>query len=208
MHLKVVVLKLCQVGEHSCVLSRFSLFTFGDLIFDSFFFGLNLIFDFGNNNYINTVFDLLSNYEPYGQTFFKFPTGRFFDGRVIPDFIVECAKLPLLPPYLYPGTYNDNCIYGVNFASSGAGALVETRPGTKIYEEGGRRFSLVNAAPFSCFPLLRRNGSSVSSFQEEEAASLARLHDNALPNKLQKLQQQLEGLTYIVFHYHSALFHY
>lgn len=50
------------------------LFIFGDSLFDA-----------GNNNYINTPFQ--SNFWPYGETFFNFPTGRFSDGRLIPDFI-------------------------------------------------------------------------------------------------------------------------
>ncbi|XP_062074588.1 GDSL esterase/lipase 1-like [Humulus lupulus] len=94
-----------------------SLFIFGDSLFDA-----------GNNNYINTPGQ--ANYYPYGETFFKYPSGRFCDGRIIPDFIAECAKLPLIPPYLYPGNYDFR--YGVNFASSGSGALTETRQGFVI----------------------------------------------------------------------------
>ena len=52
------------------------LFVFGDSIYDV-----------GNNNYINTTTISQANFPPYGQTFFRFPTGRFSDGRVIPDFI-------------------------------------------------------------------------------------------------------------------------
>ncbi|KAM6601763.1 hypothetical protein CsatA_021372 [Cannabis sativa] len=62
-----------------------------------------------------------------GRLFFRFPTGRFSDGRLIPDFISEYAKLPLIPPYLEPGV--SNYAYGVNFASGGAGALVESHHG-------------------------------------------------------------------------------
>lgn len=51
------------------------LFVFGDSIIDT-----------GNNNYINTVPIAQSNYPPYGQTFFKYSSGRWSDGRVIPDF--------------------------------------------------------------------------------------------------------------------------
>ena len=51
-----------------------ALFAFGDSLFDP-----------GNNNYINTIAQ--ANFPPYGETFFKYPTGRFSDGRLIPDFI-------------------------------------------------------------------------------------------------------------------------
>jgi hypothetical protein len=53
-----------------------ALFVFGDSLFDV-----------GNNNYINTTADGRANYSPYGETFFNYPTGRFSNGRVIPDFI-------------------------------------------------------------------------------------------------------------------------
>lgn len=39
----------------------------------------------------------------------------------------EYAKLPLIQPYLFPG--NQRYVDGVNFASAGAGALVETHQG-------------------------------------------------------------------------------
>lgn len=123
------------------------LFIFGDSFFDP-----------GNNNYINTTTLDQANFWPYGETFFKFPTGRFSDGRLVSDFIGEIsalcyakyiwlaltptcsfpfsspshftflaaqyAKLPMIPPFLRPGAHQ---FYdGVNFASAGAGALVET----------------------------------------------------------------------------------
>ncbi|XP_073226947.1 GDSL lipase-like isoform X2 [Cicer arietinum] len=67
---------ICLPKEH------IALFVFGDSLFDV-----------GNNNYINTSFDNLANYSPYGETFFNYPNGRFSDGRVIPDFIAEYAKV-------------------------------------------------------------------------------------------------------------------
>ncbi|XP_019168146.1 PREDICTED: GDSL esterase/lipase 1-like [Ipomoea nil] len=96
-----------------------ALFVFGDSIFDP-----------GNNNYINTTTYSQANFPPYGESFFKYPTGRFSDGRLIPDFIAEFAELPLIPAYFQ--TEQLGLINGVNFASAGAGSLVETFSGFVI----------------------------------------------------------------------------
>nr|XP_043617077.1 GDSL lipase-like [Erigeron canadensis] len=93
-----------------------SLFIFGDSLFDP-----------GNNNYINTTISLQANFTPYGISYFHPPSGRFSNGRVIPDFIAEFASLPLIPAYFNP--QNREYSYGANFASGGSGALVETVPG-------------------------------------------------------------------------------
>ncbi|XP_028763298.1 GDSL esterase/lipase 5-like [Neltuma alba] len=100
-----------------------ALFVFGDSLFEV-----------GNNNFIKTIPFLQANCAPYGHTtFFKYATGRFSDGLVLPDFIAKYANLPLLPPYLRTASNDgDDYIYGANFASAGAGALVETRQGTAI----------------------------------------------------------------------------
>lgn len=58
-----------------------ALFIFGDSFLDS-----------GNNNYINTTTLDQANFWPYGETYFKFPTGRFSDGRLISDFIGKIWK--------------------------------------------------------------------------------------------------------------------
>nr|ACU24600.1 unknown [Glycine max] len=109
------------------------LFIFGDSFLDA-----------GNNNYINTTTLDQANFLPYGETYFKFPTGRFSDGRLISDFIAEYANLPLVPPYLQPG--NSNYYGGVNFASGGAGALVETFQGSVIpFKTQARNYEKVGA---------------------------------------------------------------
>ncbi|XP_006356553.1 GDSL esterase/lipase 5-like [Solanum tuberosum] len=96
-----------------------ALFVFGDSIFDP-----------GNNNYINTTASFQANYLPYGESFFKYPTGRTSNGRLIPDFIAEYANLPLIPPYFQTGKKHFN--HGVNFASAGSGCLAETARGFVI----------------------------------------------------------------------------
>ncbi|XP_021833180.1 GDSL esterase/lipase 1-like [Prunus avium] len=94
-----------------------------------FIFG-DSVFDVGNNNYMNSTTSFQAIFFPYGETFFSYPTGRFSDGRLIPDFIAEYAKLPYSPPFLQPGL--NNYTYGVNFASAGAGSLAETHQGYVI----------------------------------------------------------------------------
>ncbi|QHO52327.1 hypothetical protein HN51_021269 [Arachis hypogaea] len=88
------------------------------------------LFDVGNNNYINTTTDMQANFWPYGITSFKYPSGRVSDGRLIPDFIAEYANMEFIPPYLQIG--NHQYSKGANFASAGAGALVETNQGLVI----------------------------------------------------------------------------
>lgn len=58
----------------TCLKEHVALFIFGDALLDV-----------GNNNYNNTL--LMANYIPYGETFFKYPTGRSSNGRLVPDFI-------------------------------------------------------------------------------------------------------------------------
>lgn len=57
-----------------------ALFIFGDSFFDP-----------GNNNYINTTTLDQANFSPYGESYFRRPTGRFSDGRLISDFIGKRA---------------------------------------------------------------------------------------------------------------------
>ncbi|CAA7018495.1 unnamed protein product [Microthlaspi erraticum] len=120
--LYTIILSISSISSrenNNLVTNQAALFVFGDSLFDA-----------GNNNYIDT--GLRSNFWPYGQTTFKFPTGRVSDGRLIPDFIAEYAWLPLIPPNLQPSNGNNQFTYGVSFASAGAGALAGTFPGMVI----------------------------------------------------------------------------
>ncbi|KAJ0008205.1 hypothetical protein Pint_29417 [Pistacia integerrima] len=94
-----------------------AIFVFGDSVYDP-----------GNNNYLHVGIDYKANFTPYGESFFEYPTGRFCDGRIVPDFAAMYSNLPLWEPYLQPGSHNFS--NGANFASAGAGVLEESEPRT------------------------------------------------------------------------------
>ncbi|KAL8122742.1 hypothetical protein AgCh_010936 [Apium graveolens] len=120
-NLSSMIMKLWE-KESSCniINHKAALFVFGDSPYDP-----------GNNNYISTTnTNFQANFWPYGKSYFSEPTGRFTDGRIIPDFICEYAGLQLIPPFLQPG--NHHYFHGANFASGGAGALDETNRGLVV----------------------------------------------------------------------------
>ncbi|XBI29883.1 hypothetical protein VPH35_053760 [Triticum aestivum] len=85
-----------------------------------FYFG-DSIFDTGNNNHIPTLG--LANHPPYGRDFpGSRPTGRFSDGRLVPDLLNERLQLKeFAPPFLDRSLSDKDIVTGVNFASAGSG---------------------------------------------------------------------------------------
>lgn len=87
-----------------------AIFVFGDSTVDT-----------GNNNYIPTL--AKGNYKPYGINFpGGIPTGRFSDGKLIPDMIASTLGIEeTVPPFLNPNLSDDEIKKGACFASGGAG---------------------------------------------------------------------------------------
>ncbi|KAK1667627.1 hypothetical protein QYE76_055786 [Lolium multiflorum] len=85
-----------------------------------FYFG-DSIFDTGNNDYISTLG--VANHLPYGRDFpGRRPTGRFSNGRLVPDLLNEKLQLKeFSPPYLDKNLSDEEFKTGVNFASAGSG---------------------------------------------------------------------------------------
>ncbi|KAJ1424167.1 Zinc finger, SWIM-type [Sesbania bispinosa] len=79
------------------------------------------IMDTGNNNNMKTL--ARCNFEPYGKDFQGgTPTGRFSNGKVSSDIVVEELGIKeLLPAYLDPNLQPSELATGVCFASGGAG---------------------------------------------------------------------------------------
>ncbi|KAJ4982034.1 hypothetical protein NE237_032871 [Protea cynaroides] len=77
--------------------------------------------DSGNNNRIQTI--LKSNFQPYGRDFEGgYPSGRFSNGRIPPDFISEAlGGKKTVPAYLDPRFTIKDFSTGVCFASAGTG---------------------------------------------------------------------------------------
>ncbi|XP_019096595.1 PREDICTED: GDSL esterase/lipase At2g19050 [Camelina sativa] len=87
-------------------------FVFGDSVFDN-----------GNNNALNTSAKV--NYSPYGVDFARGPTGRFSNGRNIPDIIAELMRFSdYIPPFT--GALPEQAHTGINYASGGGGIREET----------------------------------------------------------------------------------
>uniref|UniRef100_A0A0E0LNY7 Esterase n=1 Tax=Oryza punctata TaxID=4537 RepID=A0A0E0LNY7_ORYPU len=85
-----------------------------------FTFGNSLI-DTGNFIHYSTSPGSVAR-SPYGETFFHRPTGRWSDGRLIVDFIVERLGFPYWTPYL-AGKSREDFRYGANFAVASGTAL-------------------------------------------------------------------------------------
>ncbi|XP_028780852.1 GDSL esterase/lipase At1g54790-like isoform X1 [Neltuma alba] len=91
-------------------------------------FNFPAVFNFGDSN--SDTGDLAAGLGfqpplPNGQTFFKTPSGRFCDGRLIVDFLMEAMDLPFLNAYL-DSVGVPNFRKGCNFAAAGSTILPAT----------------------------------------------------------------------------------
>ncbi|KAJ7959899.1 GDSL esterase/lipase [Quillaja saponaria] len=88
--------------------------------------------DTGNNNYIGTLFK--GNHYPYGKDFpGHVPTGRFSNGKLVPDFIASMLNIKeTVPPFLDPNLSDEELLTGVSFASGGSGFDDLTTIGSRV----------------------------------------------------------------------------
>ncbi|RCV32385.1 hypothetical protein SETIT_6G254500v2 [Setaria italica] len=89
-----------------------------------FVFGDSLV-DSGNNNYLATT--ARADSPPYGLDYPTHrATGRFSNGRNVPDIISEYLGAEPVLPYLSPHLDGGDLLRGANFASAGVGILNDT----------------------------------------------------------------------------------
>ncbi|GJN22546.1 hypothetical protein PR202_gb10122 [Eleusine coracana subsp. coracana] len=110
--LPAVVLCLALVARSEAAPRAF--FVFGDSLVDN-----------GNNNYLVT--EARADSPPYGiDTPDHRATGRFSNGKNLPDIISEHIGSEPLLPYLSPELDGEKMLVGANFASAGVGILNDT----------------------------------------------------------------------------------
>ena len=118
MSLLVYSLLLCH---HAATASTTTAATFTRRITALYVFGDSTV-DPGNNNYLPTAL-FRANHKPYGLNFpGGVPSGRFSDGRLVPDYIADSLELKkFIPAYLDPAGSDRDLLTGVSFASAGSG---------------------------------------------------------------------------------------
>ncbi|XP_051191737.1 GDSL esterase/lipase At5g33370 [Lolium perenne] len=112
--LPVVVCALLMMQAVPAARAARAFFVFGDSLVDN-----------GNNNYLVTT--ARANSWPYGiDTPDHRATGRFSNGKNVPDLISESLGSEPVLPYLSPELHGDKLLVGANFASAGIGILNDT----------------------------------------------------------------------------------
>ncbi|CAN8295216.1 unnamed protein product [Cochlearia groenlandica] len=111
----ITTLLTCHANTTNETITNISMFpailVFGDSTVDT-----------GNNDYITTI--IRANFPPYGRNFppGRNATGRFSNGKLIPDFIATLMGIKdTVPPFLNPHLSDYDIITGVCFASAGSG---------------------------------------------------------------------------------------
>ncbi|KAL2620212.1 hypothetical protein R1flu_000417 [Riccia fluitans] len=82
-----------------------------------------------------------ANFLPYGRDFIngnrRGPTGRFSNGKILPDLLAENFGLPFPLPYNNPTATGAAIVQGINTASAGSGWLNDTSSALVSYPPSG-----------------------------------------------------------------------
>ncbi|KAK7276073.1 hypothetical protein RIF29_17205 [Crotalaria pallida] len=171
--------------------------------------------DSGNNNYLSTI--VKANHLPYGRDFPGYvPTGRFSNGRLVPDFLASYLNITnTVPPYLDPYLSNEQLPAGVSFASGGSvsksiinqravGAVVPGAALAKqvgiicvnlkdLYDLGCRNFGISGLPPIGCIPMQITLKFEMGRKCVENENLDAELYNRKLAERLHQIQRMLPG---------------
>ncbi|XVE62959.1 hypothetical protein DITRI_Ditri06bG0161200 [Diplodiscus trichospermus] len=110
------------MANNTSFIQIITLFSFVFSVANSVVFKYPVVFNFGDSNsdtgeLVAALGDILDL--PNGQTYFKTPSGRFCDGRLIVDFLMDAMDLPFLNAYL-DSVGTPSFLKGCNFAAAGS----------------------------------------------------------------------------------------
>ena len=75
----------------------------------------------------------------------------------------------------------------------------------EVYNLGGRKFGFLNVSPIGCLPFVKALDPARTGSCKEELTDVARLHNRALSQALQKLEIQLTGFKYSLHDFFTSL---
>ncbi|KAK4739194.1 hypothetical protein R3W88_002891 [Solanum pinnatisectum] len=127
-----------MASSTTCILHILVLFFICLPLANTIDFNYPAVFNFGDSNsdtggLVAGVGDRLE--PPNGQTYFKNPSGRFCDGRLIIDFLMDAMDLPFLNSYL-DSVAAPSFRKGANFAAAGSTILPATASSVSPFSFG------------------------------------------------------------------------
>ncbi|BBN17032.1 hypothetical protein MPTK1_7g11420 [Marchantia polymorpha subsp. ruderalis] len=135
--------------------------------------------DVGVNNVLDTY--AKANHLPYGRDFvygdIKGATGRFSNGKILPDFVAQNLGLPFPVAFNSPEAKGPAALFGINTASAGAGWLNGTDSNLGQLIPGTQQVQWVKEWQQG---LVSRVGSQKASHIIENALYLINIGDNDL----------------------------
>uniref|UniRef100_A0A5B7B2Z9 Putative GDSL-motif lipase/hydrolase family protein n=1 Tax=Davidia involucrata TaxID=16924 RepID=A0A5B7B2Z9_DAVIN len=127
-----------MASSNSFLLQILTLFSICLPLSHSIDFNYPAVFNFGDSNSDTGEFAAGLGYRldpPYGQIYFQKPSGRFCDGRLIIDFLMDAMDLPFLNAYLEAigaPIFKNGC----NFAAAGSTILPATASSVSPFSFG------------------------------------------------------------------------